>query len=160
MTILNQVYASNPTGEIILSTLEIVGNQTIYLCSGFDDVTATTEAGNTRQFRACGMAVSLPKKDSSGQQNLQFAIDNVTGEAQRLLDDAVDAEMKIEVTYRAYLLSDLSTPAEPPLKMTMAGAEITGSQVTVTCSFMDMINYAFPRKRYNANEYPGIKYIS
>ncbi len=91
---------------------------------------------------------------------MQFAIDNVTGEAQKLIDDAIDSEKIVTVIYRAYLMSDLSQPAERPLTMTMSGASINGSQVTVTCSYMDMINYAFPRKHYNANEHPGIKYIS
>ncbi|HIH9507546.1 TPA: DUF1833 family protein, partial [Klebsiella quasipneumoniae subsp. quasipneumoniae] len=53
MTILNRLYASSGP-EVIIETLQItVGSDVHYLCQGYEDITATTESGNTVTFTAC-----------------------------------------------------------------------------------------------------------
>lgn len=158
--LLEIVYASGGD-DVIIPTLEIKhpAFAPIRTCAGFEDQTVTLETGETITFTASGLDISLPARNSSGQQNLNFAIENVTGIAQRAIDDALSAGGQINVIYRTFLSSDLSTPAEPPLKMVLVGAEFEGPSVQVTASYQDLIGYAWPRDRYSVDFAPGLKYL-
>lgn len=160
MTVLEQVYASG--GDVIISTLELdspVWASPILLCNGFEDQYCITEDGRAVMFQASGMAVALPNKGNSGNQTLTFAIDNVTGEAQQLIDQALEAEERVTMTYRAYLASDLTTPAEPPYRMSVLGGEIKGTAVQIQAGFYDLINSGWPRDLYTTEFAPGLKYL-
>lgn len=111
------------------------------------------------EFAASGLDVSLPKRDASGQQNLNFAIENVTGQAQQFIDDALEAGQQIDAIYREYLASDPAEPAAPPLEMVVVGAKMQGSTLHVTASYQDIIGQAWPRVRYSAEFAPGLRYI-
>ena len=87
MTILSVTYASSPSSDLLIPTLEF-NNETagvIRLAQSFNDVTAITELAETVTFIESAWEVSLPNKDATGQQTLQFQICNVTGEAQRFI---------------------------------------------------------------------------
>lgn len=161
MTILSQVYASAPAAEVLIPTLDIShpAISAIRVCAGFEDQTVTLETGQEATFVASGLDVSLPARNASGQQNLTFAIENVTGEAQRLVDDALDGGHTIRAVYREYLASDLSAPAAEPLRMVVVGAKMQGSTLQVTASYQDIIGRAWPRDRYNATDHPGLRYL-
>ena len=161
MTILAQVYSGHLVDDPLIPTLEIKhpAIPTIRTCAGFENHTVTLETGEEVTFEASGLDVSLPERNDRGQQNLIFAIENVTGIAQRAIDDAMAEGGDILVIYRAFLASDLSTPAEPPLRMVLVGADFEGSTVHVTASYMDIINQAWPRERYTADFAPGLRYI-
>lgn len=158
--LLEIVYASGGD-DVIIPTLEIKHSafSPIRTCAGYEDQTVTLETGETVTFTASGLDVSLPDRNASGQQNLNFAIENVTGVAQRAIDDALTQGGQIEVVYRTFLLSDLSTPAEPPLRMVLVSAEFEGATVQVTASYQDLIGYAWPRDRYTVQFAPGLKYL-
>ena len=160
MTILEQVYASG--GDTIIYTLELActaWDAPILLCEGFEDQHCITEDGRPLTFMASGIAVALPKKTNSGAQNLTFAIDNVTGEAQRKIDAALEAEKKVFITLRTYLDSDRTAPAENPYRAVVLGGKIKGASVQITAGFFDVINTAFPRDLYTVNFAPGIRYL-
>lgn len=87
MPIISATYASSPSSDLLIPTLEF-NNETagvIWLAQSFNDVTATTELAETATFIESAWEVSLPNKDATGQQTLQFQICNVTGEAQRFI---------------------------------------------------------------------------
>ena len=91
MKTLSITYASAPSSEVLIPTLEF-NNETagvIRLAQSFSDLTATTELAETVTFIQSAWEVSLPNKDQTGQQTLQFQICNVTGEAQRFIDDCL-----------------------------------------------------------------------
>lgn len=160
--LLERVYASAPSDEVIIPTLEIrhPAIDTIRTCAGFENQAVTLEDDSQVTFLASGLDVSLPARNASGQQNLTFAIENVTGIAQNAIDEAMQAGGDIRVIYRTYLASDLSAPAEPPLNMSLIGAEFEGSSVQVTASYQDIISQAWPRERYSTDWAPGLRYIS
>lgn len=110
-------------------------------------------------YTASGLDVSLPERNASGQQNLTFAIENVTGIAQDFIDRALTKGVRIDVIYREYLASDLTQPASPPLRMVAVGAKMEGASLQVTASYQDPIGQAWPRERYNAADHPGLRYI-
>lgn len=160
MTILEQVYASG--GDVIIHTLELTcpaWDAPILLCKGFEDQVCVTEDGRTLTFIASGIDVALPKKTNSGAQNLTFAIDNVTGEAQQKIDEALEAGATVSLVFRTYLGSDKSAPSDNPFRAKVLGGKITGSTVQVTAGFFDMINTAFPRDLYTVNFAPGLKHL-
>ena len=162
MTVLERVFASGGT-EVVIPTLEITcaaWTTSILLCNGYEDHTCVTEDARTLTFLASGIQVALPKRDTSGTQVLNFGIDNVTGEAQRLIDEALDAEEMVYLTYRAYLSTDKSAPAENPLKFVVRDGAMEGTVLQISAAFFDLINTAWPRTFYTAQFAPGLKYFS
>lgn len=161
MTLLAVVYASAPSDQVIIPTLEIShpSIETIRLCSGFEDQVLTLENGDEVTFEASGIQIALPKRDTSGQQNLTFAIEGVSGIAQQRIDAALEAGGPVTITYRTYLSSDPSAPAEPALVMTLVAGTFEGSTVQLQAAYYDLLSYAWPRERYSAEFSPGIKYL-
>lgn len=160
MTVLDQIYASG--GDVIIPTLELTcsaWDAPLLLCRGYEDQVCTTEDSRTLTFVASGIDVALPARDNRGAQNLAFAIDNVTGEAQRLIDQALEAEERVTITFRIFLASDKSTPAEPPYIFTVLSGRMIGGTVNITAGFFNAIGTAWPRKLYTTEFAPGIKYL-
>lgn len=161
MTVLARLYASGGT-EVLLYTVELTSaawSDSIRICQGFEDHVVTTEDGRTVRFTGAGIDLSLPRRDASGNQNLRFAIDNVTGEAQQLIEQAIDADARIVLTMRTYIYPDLAAPAEFPFVATVKSAQFGGTSVQVDAGFFDLINTSWPRDLYTTNFAPGIKYL-
>ena len=160
-TVLQKIYASAPINDLPIHTLELQADSlwTLRICDGFDDVTAGIEGGEMVTFLASGMGVSLPARGVKGRQDLQFQIDNVTGEALTKVNQAIDAGVTIKVIYRVYTVSDLTEPAEPPVEMTAVNVQATAMRVNVVASFNDLVNAAWPKDRYTPDIAPGLKYF-
>lgn len=161
MTVLEQVYAS-AGNDVIIETLELTcaaWSSSLALCNGFEDHECITEDGRTVMFLAAAIEVALPKRTNQGDQSLTFGLDNITGEAQGLIDASLDGDALIYITYRAYLNSDKSAPADAPYRMIVRGGTIQGSQVQVNAGFYDLINTAWPRNFYTSEFSPGLKYL-
>lgn len=161
MALINQVYASG--GDVIISTLELqcsAWSDSVRICNGFEDQTVTDENSTVKTFSAAGISVALPKKNTQGGQTLTFAIDNITGEAQQRIDQALDAGAEVTMTYRVYLASDLSAPAEAPLALKVKDGKMQNTTVEINAGFFDLINTAWPRVLYTADFAPGLKYFT
>lgn len=165
--VLQTLYASAPVNDIVIHTLELKNPAfnvedhplgVIRLAQGFDDITATLEDTTTAIFKKSGFGVSLPAKSVKGRQDLNFTIDNVTGEALKAIDDAIEAGGKIMVIYRAYAGSDLSAPGQPPVIMTATAVKADYSSISISASFHDLVNKAWPFRRYTTTFAPGLKY--
>lgn len=165
--VLQTLYASAPVNDLIIHTLELKEASfnvhehapgTIRLAQGFDDISATLEDGTNAVFRASGFGVSLPKKSIKGRQDLNFSIDNVTGEALSAIESALESGGKIMVIYRAYAGSNLSAPGQPPVVMTATVAKADRNSISISASFHDLVNKAWPYRRYTPSFAPGLKY--
>ncbi|MAD76697.1 MAG: hypothetical protein CML20_18230 [Rheinheimera sp.] len=161
-TVLQKIYASAPVNDLPIHTLELQADSfgVIRLCNGFDNVNAGIEGGEIVLFEASGMGVSLPSRAVKGRQDLQFQLDNVSGEALEKVDAAKEAGDKVKVIYRVYTASDLTEPAEPPVEMIAVSVQATAMRVNVVASFNDLVNRAWPRDRYTPDVAPGLKYFS
>jgi|SRR5690606_10733042 len=158
---LKRLYASSGS-EVIIYLVELrctAWPDSIRIARGFDDVTVTTEDGRTVTFTGAGIDVALPKKDASGNQNVRFAIDNVTGEAQALIEEAIDSKQKITLTLRTYVSTDLAAPADFPFVATVKSATFDTGAVQVDAGFFDLINTSWPRDLYTTIFAPGLKYM-
>jgi hypothetical protein len=159
--VLETLYASAPVDDVIIHTLELKSagfNGHIRIAQGFDDAVVTLENGGRARFEASGFGVSLPHRAVKGKQDLQFQLDNVTGRAIKEIDSALESGDTISVTYRAYAGSDLSAPGQPPLVLTATSVQTDINTVVVVASFNDLVNKAWPRRRYTPSFAPGLKY--
>ena len=137
MTILERLYASSGS-EVIHDTLQIsAGDDNYWLTSGWDDVSVTLENGQPATFEACAIEIALPARNADGTQD----------------------EMKsATLTFRRYISSDLSAPASSPYTLDIKSGSWTPTAVQVTAGYMNILKTAWPRKRYNLAEHPGLRY--
>ena len=161
MKTLSVTYASAPSADLLIPTLEFKNEEAgvIRLAQSFNDLTATTELAETVTFIQSAWEVSLPNKDATGQQTLQFQICNVTGEAQRFIDTCLESGKPTSVIYREFYADDLSAPATVPIKMTLRGGSAEGVTVGIEAGYFDLLNVGWPRFRYTPEFAPGLKYF-
>lgn len=160
MTVLNRLYASSGS-EVIIDTLQVgIGDNTMYLCDGYDDITAKTETGDNVTFTASAISVALPARNSDGTQDLQFAAGNINGEASTAVRNALDNLQGASITYRRYTDHDLSAPAERPFTLAIKSGNWTAIQANFTAGYMNILDTAWPRYRYTLPLFPGLRYIS
>ncbi|WP_414430857.1 DUF1833 family protein [Alcanivorax sp. IL3] len=160
-TLLNKVYASAPTDAVLIQTLDIrvTGEAPVLLCNGFNEVTATLETEEQVTFEPGNLVVSLPDKNDTGQQSLNFGIWNATGRAQQVVAAALNSGEQVPVVYREYLSNDLSAPQSSPLPFIMVGGEFRGIELQIEASYYDILNSRWPRQIYDSNNAPGLKYL-
>lgn len=161
MTVLEQVYASAGP-KVIIFTLELTCEawaEPILICNGFEDHTCVTEDARSLTFVAAGISITLPRRDNRGGQDVTFAIDNVTGEAQQKIDAAMEAMAEVVMTLRIYLNTDKSTPQETPYRMKVKDGTCKGNLVQIRAGFFDMLNTSWPRAYYTLQDFPGLTYL-
>lgn len=162
MTYLATVNASAPAGVVTIPTLEISrpdASEPLRTCVGYEDQVVTLETGETVTFTASGLAVALPSRGDSVQQNITFAVENVIGIAQRFIDEGLELGQPIDVTLRMYLSSDMSAPAEPPLRFKLVDGVFEGAHVELIASYMAVILQEFMSRRYTSDFARGLKYL-
>lgn len=159
MTILSRLYASSGS-EVIIETLQInIGTEIHYLCTGYEDITATTEAGNTVTFSACPIDIALPARNSDGTQDLQFAIANIDGVVSTAIRRAINDLSNATLTYRCFVSTDLTAPAAMPYTLVIKSGNWTATQAQITAGYMNVLDTAWPRYRYTLPNFPGLRYM-
>ncbi len=63
------------------------------------------------------------------------------------------------LTYREFLASDKTTPAQTPYRFVVRSGQMVGTSVQISAGFFDAINTAWPRDLYTSIFAPGIKYL-
>lgn len=153
---------ANERLDVIIRTLELTSAAwpaSIFICTGFDDVTAFTEDGRTVTFIGANIDIALAAKNNKGNQTLAFAVDNTTGEASRLIDAAIEANARVTAIYRTYLNTNLSAPAEKPYVLTLLSGSIQGQEAQLQTGYFNMIGVAWPRQLYTVNFAPALRYL-
>lgn len=161
-SILNEIYASANKDRVLIPTIEVRergSSDVVLTCGGYSDTTAALEDGTEVEFKASMLSVSLPPKNNSGEQQLRFAIENVTGISWTATKSALENGSPIDVVYRVYAWPDLSAPAAPPIRMKLARANFKGPTTQITARLRSALSYAWPRRRYNAQEMRGLKHV-
>lgn len=129
------------------------------LVLGRKDITVGLETGESADFEKSAYKLSLPSRTSTGRQDINFNIDNVSGEVMLNLDAALEAGETIKTTLRKYNAYDLSSPAETPIVMTVFATEIDSHQVKVSATFADLVNKTFPFERYTPDIAKGLVWL-
>jgi len=153
---------ANERLDVIIRTLELISDawtESVFICTGFEDVTVLTEDGRTVTFIGANIDIALAAKNNKGNQTLAFAVDNTTGEASRLIDQAIEANARVTAIYRTYLSGNLSAPAEKPYVLTLLSGSIQGQEAQLQTGYFNMIGVAWPRQLYTVNFAPALRYL-
>lgn len=150
-----------------LNTLEFLHSGltggALRLVQGFYDIEATLEDATTVTFTAAGFGLNVPKKSSDGRQDLQIQLDNVSKEVYDQIVLAKTAtrttEEKIICKYRRFLEADLSAPAGATLRLTVTQTTVSRQTATIVAKYTPIPDILWPYKRYNTNDFPGLKYV-
>lgn len=163
---LAEAYASAPSSEVILHTLEIRHPSftvPIRVVRDFNDFTAYLEAdapadpGAQVTFVAMAFDFSLPDVEKAVSPEIDISLDNVSGELIGYLDAAAQTPDLIEITYRPYLASDPSGPQmNPPLTLVIRSVSADVFRVRARAGFADLANRKFPNEVYDAERFPGL----
>jgi hypothetical protein len=153
---------ANERLDEIIRTLELTcpaWAESVFICTGFEDITAVTEDARTVTFIGANIDIALAAKNNKGNQTLAFAVDNTTGEASRLIDQAIEANARVTAIYRTYLSGNLLAPAEKPYVLTLLSGAIQGQEAQLQTGYFNMIGVAWPRALYTVNFAPALRYI-
>lgn len=162
MKAIEVAYASAPADDAFIHTLEIehpaFPGGVFRLCNGFDDQTLTLETGQTVTFMASGLGINLPERAVLGREDLLFALDNVTGQARRLMLAAKEAGGEIWVRYRPFLETNPNGPAQAPLTMVAVSYRDDRQTASISGSFRNLMDKTWPFVLFTPSKYPGTKY--
>lgn len=153
---------ANERSDEIIRTLELtcpVWEAPVFICTGFEDITAVTEDLRTVTFIGANIDIALAAKNNKGNQTLAFAVDNTTGEASRLIDQAIEANARVTAIYRTYLSTNLSAPAEKPYVLTLLSGSIQGQEAQLDTGYFNMIGVSWPRALYTTTFAPALRYL-
>ena len=169
---LQEAYASAPSEQIILHTLELrhpafvdgLGQTTaIRVVRDTADLdarlesSATLNGGEMVRFIAMGFELDLPPVDTLPVPEITVTLDNVSREIVRHLDAAAESQAVIVVTYRPYLSTDLQGPQmDPPIHLVLTEVEADIFRITGRARMLDVGNKAFPGINYTAKTFPGL----
>lgn len=159
MTILDRLYASSGPEAIIDTVQIVIGDDVFWLVRGYFDIEATLEDGTTQIFTATDMDVALPARNADGTQDLKYAISNIDGKASAAIRLALENRSAMTITYRKYVSDDLNAPQESPLTLTIKSGSFTATEVQASAGYMSLLDWSWPRNRYNLIEHPGLRYI-
>ena len=150
---LSQVYATLNEAPVI--TLQFTGDgfDTLSYVLGNEDITI----GDTT-FLKSNFQVALPESSNSGFSDLKFSLCNVNNEVYAHLQDALNQRIvlsaRVDIRVPETLISDWS------LTLDVKGLVFQEDKVQITASANDILNCEFPKLRYTALNFPGLKYIS
>lgn len=169
---LKEAYASAPSDIVLLHTLElrhpsfrdennnptairVVRDHANHYCGLEND--APIDAGKTVEFIAMGFDMELPPVESIPVPEITLTLDNVSTEIIQYLDQAVETQEMIEMTYRPYLSNDLSYPQmNPPITLVITHITVDIFKITATARMMDIGNKSFPAENYTVKRFPGL----
>lgn len=159
MTVLNTLYVSGGK-DVVFVTLEFNdGVNHFFVVEGFNNITATLETSEVKEFEAFPLQVARPARNADGTQDLRIAICNVSGMVSTYIREMIEADRKGVVVCRIYNSADLSAPAEPPLTLSVKGGAWTPMQADIVAGYMNILDTAWPRKLFTPNTHPGLRYI-
>lgn len=163
---LKEAYASAPSNEVILHTLEIrhpsfiepirvVRDHSNF--SAFLEADAPADAGAEVVFIAMAFDFIPPEVSKATSPEIEISLDNVSGEIIAYIDAAAQTPDMIEVTYRPYLASDPSGPQmNPPLTLVIRSVKADVFRIRARAGFADLSNRKFPADVYTTERFPGL----
>ena len=163
---MKEAYASAPDDEVILLTIEmrhpsfteplrVVRNHVAL--TGTLETTAPANPGEAVEFLPYAFDLNLPEVTETGRPEIRIAIENISREIVAALEAAVQTVHRIEVTYRAWLLSDTTCPQnDPPMTMVVTNVTATAKTVEMTAGFTDLTKLAYPKKKYTLEQFPSL----
>jgi len=166
-------YASAPEDEVVLDTLEfrhptfLDGNGMVFglrvvnehnILTAKLEIDAPLNPGTYVDFQPVYFVFTRPAESEGGNSpEIDISVQNVSKYLMNYLDNAKSSRIPIEVTWRPYLISDLTAPhMNPPLTLTLRSVSCNMTTVTGRAGFSDLTNRRFPAIEYTAIKFPGL----
>lgn len=174
---LQEAYASAPTEEVILHTLELrhvsFGSDAVRVVQDTgkyhpelgDDIyghymtlesNAPMDAGESVFFSACMIDMTIPEQREGSLPTIEIQLDNVTKTIMGYLDNAINVRAPMDLSYREYLYSDLTTPQFVMHGLSIKNVKANLTRVVATASFADLNGKSFPKKLYRPSEFRSL----
>lgn len=161
MSLLEQVCASGG-GLSFIDSLELTCDSwagPLRLVQGFYDMQLGFGNGTYATFQAVPMGLVFPDRNNTASQKVTMAIDNVLGDAQRLIDQAQADDAIVKMTLRRYVEGELYGPAQRPFIATVQGGMIKDTIVQINAGFHNILDYKWPRGAYDLSYCPDLAYM-
>ena len=163
---LAEAYASAPAAEDILHTLEIRHpsfTEPIRVVRDFSDITAKLESsaplnpGEFVSFVKMSFYMTVPNVEKATSPEFEVGLDSASAEITGYMDAASQSPDLIEMTYRPYLASDISTPTmNPPLTMVVRAVNVGIFRAVAKAGYGDFANRKFPGETITTMRFPGL----
>lgn len=161
MSLLEEVCAS-VLDRAVVDSLELVcpfWQEPLRLVQGFMDLSLGYGDGTYAPFLAVPMGLVIPRRGAGGGQKITFAVDNVNGHAQRLIDVAIANNAEVACTFRRYVEGEYYGPAERPFVATLRGGDFKGYSVQIEAGFNNILDWKYPRDTYDLDYAPDLAYV-
>lgn len=163
---LKEAYASAPSNVIIYHTMELrhpAFSTPVRVVRDYSDLTATLEStapvdpSTAVTFIRFAFDFTKPEVSATGVPQITITMDNVDRAIVANIEAAMATTDLVEVTYREFLSTDLSTPHNnPPMTMTITSFTADVFKVTAVAGFPDLMNRRFPSVEYSAEIFTGL----
>ena len=150
---LSQVYATLDTSPVI--TLDFMGEgfSRLSFVLGNADIVIEDVTYQRSNFQ-----ISLPESNNSGFSDIKIQVCNVNNQVYEHLKEAIDNNIVLSV--RLCLRLPDSYTVDWAMSLDIKGLALREDKAEITASANDILNCEFPKLRYNALNFPGLRYIS
>lgn len=149
---LSEIYATFNDSPVVTLVFSGENFDTLRYVLGNEDLTISGQTYEKSNFQ-----VSLPESSNSGFSDIKIALCNVNNEVYEKLQSVIDNSIVLSATV------DLRIPTTlvPDWSMTLdvKGLAFNEDKVQITASANDILNCEFPKLRYSALTFPGLKYL-
>lgn len=159
---LRVLLATYPVGEYLIDTIELshsLFSKTYYLTRELAGIIANIEGGAAKAFIGSNIEITLNSTKSDLDQNFSFTIQDL----ENVLDDELeniplDNTEDIVLTYRGFISSDLSEPAEGPIALETIGVSQEKGRFTIAAG-APQLNWNKTGVIYSYDDWPMLRAI-
>lgn len=159
---LRELLATYPVGEYLIDTIEIYHSlftQSYYLTRETEGLTAAIEGGASKYFTGANIEITLNSTKSDLDQNFSFTIQDL----ENVLDDELENvplnnTEDIKITYRGFISSDLSEPAQGPIVLEAISVSQEKGAFTVVAG-APQLNWNKTGEIYSYDDWPTLRAV-
>lgn len=177
---LEEAYAVAPADDYVVATLELLHPSFVDGGGAADSVRIALDGrawdlryeagaplfgGQVKTFEPLAMQITLPAQSETTFGTLKLSLDNVPRTIWPKLQAAARIRATAQVIYREWVaVRNLSTAVYTPSsapdmiidQLSMKIVTATLLRLEGNAGFVDLLNKAFPRRSFNAQDFPGL----
>jgi hypothetical protein len=126
---------------------------------------APLRGGETVLFSPLALRVDLPSQEADASTGARLAFDNVPRTFMPVLDEAVKIRATAELIVRTWVavrdpetgIYSVSGPPDEKLAgLTIREIDMSGTTITATARFIDLLNRGFPSRTFSREDFPAL----
>ena len=159
---LQEVYASAPNDVRYVETLEITHSrftQKYFFTNDLHKWRFMLEDGTLQTFEPVPFEVTMPAKDTGGNQDLQIGLCNVGEEMMDALELANQKPSEnIRCVFRLFLdIPNSRQQNNPGMELFITDVAVNLQTISAVATRFDVLNRLFPNKIYTTTDFPGLR---